>query len=220
MDMQIKHRPGTQDAFVWRGVLVQNEYRLPDHFSPSDRIIDIGAHIGIFAIACLARGAGRVECYEPDQENFSFLVENLKGHRGAYAMNMGVHESGHPVRAMVFSGYKPGYNACGYIAPELANDTEPYAMTTGLDDVIGDKPVRLLKLDCEGAEYPILLTTTKLHLVQEIVGEVHALSYDAGQRTVYATDLFTLLEESGFRVDKWKHLFKGRSQTCNFSARR
>jgi FkbM family methyltransferase len=220
-DFNIWHRPGTQDMHVWQGVLVKNEYRLPDSFNPTDRIIDIGAHIGVFAVACVARGAGRVECYEPDQDNFDLLRENLKGVDGVYPFHMAVHESGHPVRAMVFSGYNPGYNACGYMIQEMANETEPYAYTTGLDSIIAGQPVRLLKLDCEGAEFPILLTATKLHLVQEIVGEMHAMTYESQDRgNLTPCDLADFLTEVGFTVQMWKPEFKGRSQTCNFSAKR
>ena len=35
--------------------------------------------------------------------------------------------------------------------------------------------VQLLKLDCEGSEYPILLTSSQLHCVQRIVGEYHLI---------------------------------------------
>jgi len=33
--------------------------------------------------------------------------------------------------------------------------------------------IRLVKLDVEGSEYPILYTTTKLELIDELVGEYH-----------------------------------------------
>jgi hypothetical protein len=39
----------------------------------------------------------------------------------------------------------------------------------------GEKRVRLLKLDCEGAEWPILLTSRRLHLIDEICGEFHEI---------------------------------------------
>jgi FkbM family methyltransferase len=211
--MQIKHRPGTQDIHVWRGVLVHNEYRLPDAFQLQDRIIDIGAHIGVFATACLARGAGRVECYEPDKENYALLVENLKG-QPACAYNVAVFTPGPP---MSFSGYERGFNACGYMKPPNGDNL---VATHGIDQVINNLPVRLLKLDCEGAEYPILLTATQLHLVEEIVGEVHSLTYELPDRNVTSMDLMDFLKDVGFRVTMWKPLNKGRCSVANFSARR
>jgi hypothetical protein len=39
----------------------------------------------------------------------------------------------------------------------------------------GEHRVRLLKLDCEGAEWPILLTSQRLGLIDEICGEFHEI---------------------------------------------
>ena len=39
----------------------------------------------------------------------------------------------------------------------------------------GERRVRLLKLDCEGAEWPILLTSQRLDLIDEICGEFHEI---------------------------------------------
>ena len=33
----------------------------------------------------------------------------------------------------------------------------------------------MLKIDCEGAEYPILFTTTQLNYIEEICGEYHVV---------------------------------------------
>jgi Methyltransferase FkbM domain len=57
---------------------------------------------------------------------------------------------------------------------------EPVAKVA-FDDVVdlvtngGERRVRLLKLDCEGAEWPILLTSRRLHLIDEIIGEFHEI---------------------------------------------
>jgi hypothetical protein len=39
----------------------------------------------------------------------------------------------------------------------------------------GECRVRLLKLDCEGAEWPILLSSQRLELISEICGEFHEI---------------------------------------------
>jgi hypothetical protein len=45
-----------------------------------------------------------------------------------------------------------------------------------LDEVLKRfERVKMLKLDCEGSEFPILLTSRELARVQEIVGEIHEL---------------------------------------------
>jgi hypothetical protein len=52
----------------------------------------------------------------------------------------------------------------------------PVETTVALDSILQGMPkVRLLKIDVEGAEYPILLTSKLLGKVQEICGEYHQI---------------------------------------------
>ena len=70
-------RPGTWDSIIVKQVLVDNEYGLPADMSGLT-VLDIGAHIGSFAVACMRRYAKRVVCYEPDPENFVLLETNTR----------------------------------------------------------------------------------------------------------------------------------------------
>jgi FkbM family methyltransferase len=78
-----------------------------------------------------------------------------------------------------------------------------------LDDVLADLGrVRFLKLDAEGAEFPILLTATRLDLVTVIAGEYHELTDDGmarlapaarvGDRRYSAALLRECLADAGF----------------------
>ena len=60
-------RNGTLDQAIFNGVVVHNEYRLPERFAPGDIVIDVGAHIGSFAEAVVSRGCRNVTCIEPDR---------------------------------------------------------------------------------------------------------------------------------------------------------
>lgn len=181
--VHLHHRPGTQDEHVFREVLAANEYRLPERFKKTDVIIDVGAHIGITSVCCLFRGAGTVYCYEPDADNFVLLQENLGGHKGAHAIRAAIWRSDIPVQQISFSGYPGGYNACGTVLPGFGvsglRENIPVA-AVGLDQAIykavGDRgKVRLLKIDCEGSEYPVLYSSRRLHQIEEMVGEIHEL---------------------------------------------
>ena len=212
--IQIVHRPGTQDEVIFREVLVQNCYRLPEKFPPRQIIIDIGAHIGIFSVACLLRGAQEVWCWEPDPDNFTHLQTNLGSFIGAKLHNAAVWRSDQP-GAMTFSGYSEGMNACGTCLPNFAVNgvrrNLPVA-TVSLDDVIraaslrGNRRIALLKIDCEGAEYPALYTCSALDLVDRIVGECHELDGIAKVMTVPGFQKYDMqemadfLEEEGFDV--------------------
>jgi len=176
-------RFGTLDEVAVRETLSQNAYDLPPRFSKSDVIVDVGAHIGSFALACLARGCGEVWCYEPDEENFSYLQKNLSTY------SLGVHLSRKAVwrsdckEPVTFTGYPDHATACGSCVPGVVvggmNKRIPVD-TIGLDEVIEkacqtNGRIRLLKIDAEGAEFPALGTCTMLDRVEEICGEMHTI---------------------------------------------
>src|SRR6476659_8442412 len=71
-------RPGTLDEAIFHHLVDDDEYRLPASFDPEDVIVDVGAHIGSFCYAALARGAGRVHGYEADPRNFACAAANLR----------------------------------------------------------------------------------------------------------------------------------------------
>lgn len=179
-------RPGTTDSSIYTQVLEHNEYRLPRCYRPNDVIIDIGAHIGSFSLAVLQRGATKVFAFEADPENCKCASENLKTfleHRQVYLSNRAVWRSDTESEAVFHGGYssEPGnlINTGG--GGVLWAKEGKRLATISLDDVLiqaagsDTRGVRLLKIDCEGAEWPILLTSSKLHLVREICGEFHEI---------------------------------------------
>jgi hypothetical protein len=82
-----------------------------------------------------------------------------------------------------------------------------------LDEVVrevlaaaGRDRLRLLKLDCEGSEYPVLLTATCLGVVDEVCGEYHEFGAVGPEAAVGDVSFFTCdvlvrhLTGAGFRV--------------------
>ena len=57
MDHGFRFREGTFDDWVFRSVVEENEYSLPERFEPDDVILDVGMHIGSFCHAAALRGA-------------------------------------------------------------------------------------------------------------------------------------------------------------------
>lgn len=167
-------RDFTQDFLAFQEVYCENEYRLPERFAGDDVILDIGAHVGTFALACLSRGANRVVCYEPDPANFEVLLDNVLDYPAVEAHRLAVWRSdrAEPVRVRRFP--HPHMTACSQVAPESAGMSGDAAASVALDEVLrGLGRVRLMKLDCEGSEYPILYTARELHRCDEVVGEAH-----------------------------------------------
>jgi FkbM family methyltransferase len=184
-------RPGTLDQMIFDGVVALDEYRLPERFEPDDVVVDVGAHIGSFAYAVVQRGGKHVWSIEPDRTNCAVAAEHLRPYvdRGyVRLMHAAAWRSDPNDDELRFDGYHafprsyPGMDGIlntgnGSVVWGLG---EPVAKIA-FDDVVdlatnrGERRVRLLKLDCEGAEWPIVLTSRRLHLIDEIVGEFHEL---------------------------------------------
>ena len=172
-------RSGTNDDVIYANVVTRNEYRAPDDMSGA-LVIDIGMHIGAFSHLALTRGAAELHGFEPEGSNFSRAVRNLApfGAR-AHLHKRAVWRSDVVAPALHFWRSSDGANAGG---GTLIWDTDgPLVDAVPLDEVIdgvtgnGARRVDLLKIDCEGAEFPILLTSNRLSRIERIVGEYHEL---------------------------------------------
>jgi FkbM family methyltransferase len=231
-------RPGTLDEAIFNGVACFNEYRLPERFGPDDILLDIGAHIGSFAHAAVSRGCQHVYSVEPDAVNVEIASKNLSPYiaEGYVRLARGaVWRSDENDDQLRFDGYHPFPRS--YVEMTGILNTGNGSVLWGVgepvpkiafDDIVdsatnnGERRVRLLKLDCEGAEWPILLTSRRLHLVDEICGEFHEIGgrylnisedrecqepifriHDSANFTVEL--LMRFLKEAGFTGDYRRH---------------
>lgn len=176
-------RPGTSDEETFIQVVVRNEYRLPPAFQPDDLIVDVGAHIGCFSYAAMLRGARRVYAFEPDPANFAQASRNLRrfGDR-VHLERSAVWRSDVVIPQLALGRVDTNLAGVSALWGGAASTGQSLAPAVRLDDVLqaltggGRTRVRLLKIDCEAAEFPILLTAHRLDLVDEICGEYHELS--------------------------------------------
>jgi FkbM family methyltransferase len=175
-------RQGTVDRRLFRDVVLDNEYRLPRRLSPRDVVLDVGGHIGCFALAALQRGVGRVDSYEPDADNFELLQAHLTPFGGrARAVAAAVWRSDRPARHLTLRPCpdRTSKSIQNTGALQVMESDTATLTAVAFDDLVRDisaqtgRPIPLLKLDCEGAEWPILLTSTRLHQVDAICGEYH-----------------------------------------------
>ena len=150
--------------------------------------MDIGCHIGGFSFIALLNGAGHVWAFEADRENFEVASRNLAAFSNRVTLfHAAVWGSGFAERTLYFGGYParnwPTNTGGGNV---LGGPGGTPMTAVPFDDLVdmalgnGGQRIRLLKLDCEGSEWPIVYSSHRLHLVDEIVGEFHEL--DAGSR--------------------------------------
>lgn len=204
-------RPGTNDDVIYDNVVTRNEYRVADNLSGAI-VIDIGMHVGAFSHLALTRGAAEVHGFEPESSNFVRATGNL-AHFGARArlQNRAVWRSDVAAGALHFWRSTDDANAGG---GTLIWDTDgPLVDAVPFDAVVDDvslngaRRINLLKIDCEGAEFPILLTSNRLTAIDRIVGEYHELRADLPAHVrMPGCDQFTIdaltahLERHGFDV--------------------
>ena len=231
-------RSGTPDRWIFNDVVGRNEYRLPDSFAASDVVIDVGAHIGSFAYALVKRGCRQVFCFEPDPDNCRSAAAHLQPYIDAGWVRLSqtaVWRSDEHSDRLRFDGYQPFPSSFPGMEGILNTGNGSVLWGTGdevaniaLDQVIdeittnGARRIRMLKLDCEGAEWPILLTSRRLHLIDEIVGEFHELGgpfpeigenrpptplvFTSDRVTGFVLDeLVRCLTEAGFQVTHQRH---------------
>lgn len=169
---------------------------LRDEIQDGYTIIDIGAHIGSFSVfaSTLAEDV-KVYSYEPSEENYYFLTENIKLNRlkNVKAFRLAVSAGKDKVR-LYLDEKRSTYHS---IATPGRFYEEVNSVT--LEDVLVENQIDscdLLKMDCEGAEYEILSSTPKsiLTRIRNISLEYHDVP------TYQLDDLKMCLKKMGFNV--------------------
>lgn len=165
--------------------------------SKKPRILDIGAHIGLASIYFKAKyPESKIDCYEPNQQNFSILTENLKNLKleDVTAHNSAV--STYTGKATFYPS--PDDSMAGSLESSATFDPGPpqNASTIALSELI-DGPMDLLKIDAEGAEYGLLMNTsaTKLKLVKNLIFEFHHRTPESSRQL---NDILINLSKLGF----------------------
>lgn len=172
-------------------VVRDDEYRLAHRrFEPDDVVIDVGAHIGVFTAYVHHLGSRAIHAFEPQAAPLARLrrLESVLGGvtvdgravvrsddpPPSVPLSAGIHANTGSVSAM-FGGRAFDVDTQTLVSER--SEARAEAPTVALDDVLRSHDrVALLKLDCEGMEFPILLTSTELGRVREIVGEYHSVS--------------------------------------------
>lgn len=227
-------RKGTFDAAIWHSV-ARDYAAVPGRFAPGEVVLDLGCHTGAFCSLVARRGA-RVIGYEASRANYGLACLNTVELPAVTIRWGAVWRSDRPPGRLRFvpspdplntgggsvlfasaeahqhhhalAGFTAGGSAGGMPSPLESHDVP----TVGLDVVLEELGrVRLLKIDVEGAEFPILATARQLERVEVITGEYHEcspaqvqlLSDEAriGRDRHDGEGLRSMLEARGFRVE-------------------
>jgi FkbM family methyltransferase len=176
-------------------------FRKYDYFGcrvrPGDVVVDIGANIGIFTVyAAYACKAARVISFEPFPENFALLKQNVEangldsvvcvnqavaGRRGLARLHLNPHEQGSHSMIPSEGGAAIDVDCC-----TLDDAVDRYSLSQ----------IDYLKVDCEGAEYEVLLNTSPT-----LLRRIGRISMEYHDHPVYNIQgLARHLEDHGFQV--------------------
>ena len=199
---QIAYRTHSHDKLLIDVCLVGENFlsQLPEYRLEADHtIIDVGAHIGAFAVATASRlTSGRLFAVEACLETFNLLRINvaLNGLKNVVPVHVALSD-----RDGECTLY---YDTDGWGHSVVANfagrgETVPALALSSFLDANGISSCHLMKLNCEGAEFPILLGAAPevLRRFGVILTMYHADLYPNSSLEA----LVAHFRDSGFQVD-------------------
>ncbi len=159
--------------------------------NPGCSVIDIGANIGVFSIYAARAGAKSIKAYEPAEESFALLRKNIE--QNGYAKII------YPFRAAVVGKQSkpvwfPRHSNVFNAIETSPKDSSDYDLVPSIPfkELIRDIPEpNLVKLDCEGGEYDIILNSEDA--IFKPIKEIR-LEYHRGP----SNQLITRLDNLGF----------------------
>lgn len=199
----VHYRPGTADEKVMQesfenDLFLPNlpEYRIrPDHI-----ILDIGAHIGCFSL--LAAGKvpnGKVYAFEAAAETYQVLQQNVHSNRLHHVKTFKQAVAAKNGKTLLYHDIVTG-NWGHSITKELSADSEEVNCITmpGIMQSENLSRVDLVKFNCEGAEFGILL-----HTPAEMLKRVRCMLilYHGYLESSFSKDqLVAHLKAAGFKI--------------------
>jgi FkbM family methyltransferase len=181
--------------FLFREIWVDGAY--DEALASSDglaTIVDIGAHVGLFSIRAASRWPqARVVAVEASPRSARYLRENVARNRLATIAVVEAACGGSRRRAVL---HRKGADMMSSLYAAGDGDEVDVITLEDVFDLNGVDRCDLLKLDCEGAEYEIILgaPVATLRRIRRIVMECHR----GGEAT--PADLERHLAMSGFDV--------------------
>lgn len=167
-------------------------------------VVDIGAGIGDYSILAAKTAGTQVFAYEPYAPSFNLLRENIvrNNRQNVIAYQEAVSSQKGSLRLKRVPD-DPLSTQTSLGDADLSGMTVPSITFSSMIARLPSDRVDLLKLDCEGAEYDILMDSpaSSLEFVDRIVMEYHDGIVQRSHE-----DLISYLEQNQFTVEHWPNL--------------
>ena len=201
--LKIKLRTRSTDLMALTNVWLVEEYsRSNFRINTNDVIIDIGAHIGLFTLyASQYCKNGTIFCFEPVDENYDILVDNITQNnlKNVKPFKSAVSKSESTI-TIYRNKDEAGHSMFSFTSHALKVDS------ISLKKIIDENSVNqcnLIKIDCEGAEYEIIesLPLEYFKKISKLIIEYHF----ADSKPKLVNDLKTKLMTASFKISTVSH---------------
>ncbi len=185
VDLRLSDVEDSKSIVDFADELYQDIYELDKmDLKPDDVFIDVGANIGFVSLFVAKKYPGtKIIAFEPAPDTFNALEKNIAQNdaQNVVAINKAVNGDGRDLELLIMPGDSGASNAFGTeeLVDRFTKDMGATVVTvpaTTIDHVFKEYEIekcKVLKLDCEGAEYEVLRTTDILEKIDHIVMELH-----------------------------------------------
>lgn len=202
--LRFHYRPGTSDEKVLDEIFTKGAYRKPKinfDVEEGDVWIDIGGHIGLFALYAVSKGAKKVYVYEADQENYAILTKNIKLNnlsnkvkcfRKAVVDDKGL---GKNKSIQLYKSKDPSVNYRNSIVPKKRGVWTRVPAVKFNEVIQKHSDANGLKIDIEGAEVPILTSNSSKY------GKIQKLTFEFTLSSGQIKQMNKVIQSKGFSTD-------------------
>jgi FkbM family methyltransferase len=203
-----------KDCF--RVIVEENEKLIQDFEMVGRTVIDIGANVGIFSCFCAYLGAKEVIAVEPVKASFMEMCKNMLqfGNTGVFlpVQRAVTDKDGEDI----FISYDPDVSVNSNIFENSGELVNSISLNSLLKLTTANNIY--LKIDCEGAEYDIILNASKedMQRFNEISIEIHS---DMHPKYKGYELIYNKLVEFGFHRVDTKHIgmwYRGYDNSMRF----
>lgn len=180
IDLTLEDNLGSQSLdWILEDIIRKDCYALDSlALKAGDVVVDIGAHVGTVSIYLAKKYPGiRIYAYEPDAVNYQFLLRNLEINSVAHVVDAReCAVSGDGQRVQIHHNPANTGGSSMFAVRGAPRDAVFTVSSVTLDYLFakhGIKQCGFLKLDCEGAEYQILMNSSVLPRVKAMGIEPH-----------------------------------------------
>jgi FkbM family methyltransferase len=199
-------RSPAEDVLLFREIFVEEVYRTQDHDSGGgriERIVDVGSNIGYSVLWLASRfPTAKILAFEPVPEHVTLLRKAIS------ANNLNDRVSLYPVA--VGTRTQEAYISTEGLRSQLLFENGPTRVRTQVVDFferVGAEEIDILKLDCEGSEYELVMDRRFANLkVRQLLLEWHANK----NRPHADLEIVARLHELGWQIS---HSMEGNTPT-------